>query len=260
MHLEERLHENVYLYSNVLSDPDRLLALVKELDSVDSVRPVLPEWKFWFTNSEDGSTFGSLKLANLENLESLESERKEDVNWVVNEIQSAVKKLSQTFYKDYGYQTKPNYSRSVGVSMYRPGCAMGAHFDAQGGDESVEWSIIIYPNDDYEGGELSFIIRPYDLRNPKNGYLRPADDVNRPSNSDLIDFTISPKKGQAVIFPPNHPYMHQVHLIKSGEKYIIPAFIYKPEFNIDDPKSREKYNYLSEYRTVGYPIKYLDED
>ena len=60
MYLEERLHENVYLYSDVLDDPDRLLQLINELDGIQEVHEVIPEWKFWFSSSEDGSAYGSL--------------------------------------------------------------------------------------------------------------------------------------------------------------------------------------------------------
>lgn len=260
MHLEERLHENVYLYSDVLEDPDRLLQLVHELDSVEEVHEVIPEWGFWFSSSEDGSAYGSLKVFNPERLDALTSDRKEDAAWVINQVKNAIEGVSEAFYRDYGKQGSPNVDSSGGVSMYRPGCTMGAHFDAQGGDESVEWSIIIYANDDYSGGEISFIIRPYDLRNPNNGHLRPRDDANHPLNKELVDFTVAPKKGQALVFPPTHPYMHQVHTVKEGQKYIIPGFIYKPEFDPKDPESREKYNFKSEYRKISLPIKYFDED
>lgn len=261
IHLEEKLHENVYLYSDVLDDPARLLSLIEELDEDESVQSVIPEWGFWFSNSKDGHSFGSKKDFNLDALNDLESDRKEDVMWVVQQIRSAIKNISEAFYRDHGEEGEPNISPFAGIMKYRPGCAMGAHFDAQAGDESLKWSIVVYVNDDYEGGELSFIIRPYDLRNPKNGHLRPADDVNDPSNAELVDFTIKPKAGQALIFPSTHPYKHQVHLMKSGDKYMFPGFIFQEEFDPNDPESREKYNSGSNYRDVNAgEIKYLDEE
>lgn len=261
MYLEKKLHENVYLYSEVLDDPKRLVSLIEELDEDESVHSVIPEWGFWFSNTQDGHSFGSKKDFNLEALSSLTSERKEDVEWVVGQIRGAVEKISEAFYVDHEEEGEPNISPFAGVMKYRPGCHMGPHFDAQAGDESLKWSIVVYLNDDYDGGELSFIIRPYDLRNPKNGHLRPFDDVNDPRNKELVDFTIKPKAGQALIFPSTHPYKHQVHTMKTGDKYMFPGFIFQREFDPNDPESREKYNSGSNYRDVNAsPIKYLDED
>jgi hypothetical protein len=260
MYLEEKLHENVYLYSEVLDDPARLVRLIEELDEDESVQAVIPEWGFWFSNTQDGHSFGSKKDFGLDALEGLESDRKADVEWVVGQIRGAIEKISAAFYEDHEEEGEPNVSPFAGMMKYRPGCDMGAHFDAQAGDESLKWSIIVYVNDDYDGGELSFIIRPYDLRNPKNGHLQPKKEATDPANKDLVDFTIKPKAGQALIFPSTHPYKHQVHLMKNGDKYMFPGFIFQREFDASSPESREKYNAGSGYRDVNAEIKYLDED
>lgn len=261
MHLEQKLHENVYLYSDVLDDPKRLVSLIEELDEDESVQSVIPEWGFWFSNTQDGHSFGSKKDFNLEGLESLDSDRAEDVRWIVSQIRGSIEKISEAFYKDHEESGEPNISPFAGVMKYRPGCAMGAHFDAQAGDETLKWSIVVYLNDDYEGGEISFIIRPYDLRNPKNYHLRPAPDLSDPSNKELVDFTLKPKAGQALIFPSTHPYKHQVHTMISGDKYMFPGFIFIDEYDQNDLDSRRKYNAGSAYKSVdGADIKYLDED
>jgi hypothetical protein len=155
MHLEKKLHENVYLYSDVLDDPKRLLALIEELDEDESVQSVIPEWGFWFSNTQDGHSFGSKKDFNLDALDELTSERADDVRWVVGQIRGAIENIANAFYKDHEEEGEPNISPFAGIMKYRPGCAMGAHFDAQAGDLSIKWSIVVYVNDDYDGGELS---------------------------------------------------------------------------------------------------------
>jgi hypothetical protein len=263
MHLEKKLHENVYLYENVIEDPKKLLALLEELDLDPTTHSTIPEWGFWFSNSADGHSFGSKKDFNLQNLSNIESERKEDVLWIVDQIRRAVKNVAEQFYVDKNLEGTPNISPFAGIMKYREGCFMGPHFDAQAGDESLKYSIVVYLNNDYEGGEISFIIRPYDLRNPKNGHLRPKDILNDSENKErnLVDFSLKPKAGSALIFPSTHPYKHQVHTIISGDKYIFPGFIFVDDYNPDDPISREKYNAGSKYRDVNsQDIKYLDED
>lgn len=258
MYLAERLHEEVYLYEDVISDPAKLVALVEELDADESVHSVIPEWGFWFSNSADGHSFGSKKDFNLDALSDLQSDRKADVEYVVSEIRGAIKNVSEAYYADRGLEGEPNISPFAGVMKYRPGCEMGAHFDAQAGDQTLKYSIVVYLNDNYEGGEISFIIRKPDLRNPKNSDLRPKADLNDPHNEGLIDFTLKPKAGSALIFPSTHPYNHQVHTILSGDKYMFPGFVFIDEFDIENPEHREKYNAGSSIAQES--TKYLDED
>lgn len=252
------LHEEVYLYEDVIEDPAKLVSLIEELDADESVYSVIPEWGFWFSNSADGHSFGSKKDFNLEGLSSLQSDRKEDVEYVVSQIRGSIKKVSEAYYKDRNLPGEPNISPFAGVMKYRPGCEMGAHFDAQAGDQTLKYSIVVYLNDNYEGGEISFIIRPYDLRNPKNSDLKPKTDLTNPQNDGLIDFWLKPKAGSALIFPSTHPYNHQVHKIYSGDKYMFPGFVFIDEFEINNPEHRKKYNAGS--AVAQETTKYLDED
>lgn len=259
MHLAKKLHEEVYLYEDVISDPKRLIELIEELDDDESVQSVIPEWGFWFSNSRDGHSFGSKKDFNPDALAELDSPRKDDVEFVVREIQNGVRGVAESYYRDRGIDGEPKISPFVGIMKYRPGCEMGAHFDAQAGDRSLKYSIVMYLNEDYEGGEISFIVRPYDLRNPKNSHLQPIPDADDPRNAELTDFTLKPKAGSALIFPSTHPFKHQVHIVKSGDKYIFPGFVFKDEFDPEDPASREFFNAGSLYEKPQENV-YFDEE
>ena len=260
MRLKEKLEDQIYLYENVLDDPKRLVELLEELDNDPSTHAAIPEWSFWFSNTKDGHSFGSKKDFEIPGLEGLESDRKEDVEWIINQVRGGIEKCARSYYKDRGFEEEPNISPFAGVMKYRPGCSMGAHFDAQSGDRTLKYSIIIYVNDDYEGGELSFIVRPYDLRNPKNHHLRPTDDANDPENKELTDFIYTPKAGEALVFPSTHPYKHQVHVVKSGDKYMIPGFCFVPEFDANDQDMKREYNQGGMYEDANENIRYMDEE
>jgi predicted 2-oxoglutarate/Fe(II)-dependent dioxygenase YbiX len=58
-------------------------------------------------------------------------------------------------------------------------------------------SAVIYLNDDYEGGELRF----------------PEQDV-----------MIKPEAGSVIVFPSVEPFYHQSMPLKTGTKYMVPAF------------------------------------
>lgn len=260
MHLAKKLHEEVYLYEDVIENPAELLELIESLDDDESVYPVIPEWGFWFSNSQDGHSFGSKKDFAPERIDEIAGNPKEEtVRYIVDSIKNGVKNVAESYYKDRGLEGAPNISPFTGIMKYREGCEMGAHFDAQAGDRSLKYSIVMYLNENYEGGEISFIIRPYDLRNPKNSDLQPIPDADDERNKELTDFTLKPKAGSALIFPSTHPFKHCVHVVKSGDKYIFPGFVFQDEYDPEDPESRERFNAGSLYEAPEEG-KYYDEE
>jgi 2OG-Fe(II) oxygenase superfamily len=255
IYLAEKLHEEVFLYENAIEDPKTLIKMIEDLDSVDEVHAVIPPWGRWLSNSNDGKTFGAKKDFNPDLVNTISEEYRETVQYIISEIQSGVKKVAEAYFKDREFDYEPNLSPFVGIMKYRPGCAMGAHFDAQAGDRTLKYSIVLYLNDDYEGGEISFIVRDYDLRDPEYSHLKPAEDIEDAKDSGLIDFWRKPKAGSALIFPSTHPYKHQVHIMKSGDKYMFPGFIFHPEYDQYDEESRKFFNAGSQYEPVVNPYE-----
>lgn len=237
MYLAEKLEENVYYYKNVIEDPAILISLIEDNDQNESIHPVIPEWGIWYSSSGDGKSFGGKKDFNPSGLVDIPEKEKEIAQYIMDVIQGAVKNVALSFIEDRGLDIEANISPFCGVEKYRKDCEMGAHFDRQAGDQSLLWSIVLYLNEDYEGGEISFVIREEDFRIPENGKFRPFSDINDPRNKDLISFWLKPEAGSALIFPSTEPYKHQVHLMKSGEKYIFPGFIFVEGY---DPFAQSK--------------------
>jgi hypothetical protein len=250
MFLAEKLHEQVFYYQDVIENSEELVALIEDLDSDETTHSVIPAWGKWLSNSGDGHAFGGKKDFDESRLAELDSPRKADVERVVKAIKAAVTDVATSYYRDRGFENSPNLSPFVGVMKYRPGCAMGAHFDAQAGDRTLKYSIVLYLNENYEGGEISFAIRDYDLRDTRFSDMKPLDDLDDPENEGRIDFWLKPKAGSALIFPSTHPFMHRVHTMREGDKYIFPGFVFIDEFDPNDPDSREKYNAGSAFEPV----------
>ena len=80
---------------------------------------------------------------------------------------------------------------------WQDGWSQHAHIDAVGPGESIEYSAVIYLNDNYEGGEIYF----------------PAYDV-----------CIKPQAGDLVCFPDNEKFVHGVKPILSGTRYTSPRW------------------------------------
>lgn len=81
-----------------------------------------------------------------------------------------------------------------------PGCGgLRVHYDAEW-ESGMAMSIVIYINDDYNGGDLAF-----------------------PDH----DFKVKPKAGSLLIFPATDDYIHGVEEVLDGpSRYAIPAFVY----------------------------------
>jgi hypothetical protein len=235
MKLEKKLHENVYYYTDVFTDAQNVIDLIEKLDGDERSYPAIPKWNNWNSSSKDGNIFGKKKDFNLSAVESLPLDVQVQADYIITEIRTAIQNVATSFVKDRELSGIPNISPFVGISKYVEGCAMGAHFDRQAGDNSLEYSIILYWNDDYEGGELSFIIKDEDLRLPQNSDLRPPDDADDPAVKEKVTFTVKPKANSALIFPSTDPYKHQVHLMKKGQKYITPGFIFVDGYVVGGP-------------------------
>lgn len=80
---------------------------------------------------------------------------------------------------------------------------MVGHHDLPG--EKFGITAVIYPNDDYEGGEIAFRISDENYQIAK-------------------EIEYKPVTGDIVIFPAEHPYYHGVRRIWNKAKYIIRAY------------------------------------
>jgi Rps23 Pro-64 3,4-dihydroxylase Tpa1-like proline 4-hydroxylase len=87
-----------------------------------------------------------------------------------------------------------NYS----LLRYSPGQYYREHYDGPTASaRSV--SVLIYLNDDYEGGEIEFI---------------------------NFNEKLKPKAGTVILFPSNYAYRHIAHPVVSGTKYVITTFLH----------------------------------
>jgi predicted 2-oxoglutarate/Fe(II)-dependent dioxygenase YbiX len=74
---------------------------------------------------------------------------------------------------------------------YNVGEYFGSHYDCHSTNKR-SIAVLIYLNDDYEGGELEFV---------------------------HFNLKIKPKAGTVILFPPNYPYRHVANAVTKGEKY-----------------------------------------
>jgi hypothetical protein len=197
----EILEEKVYYYTNVIEDPKKLVDAI-ENDNKD-------EWGEWASCSGQHYVYGTDKTI----------APSEGNDYIYKTLEKAFDDVARDYAKAQGITDEPKLFPQYPIKKYQSGTFMGAHFDQQEGDERLKVSFVMYLNDDYEGGEISFTIAS------PGGILvgsRPPADFSDAEKGENYTFAIKPKAGSIIVFPPSPPYHHSAHLVKSGEKIMIP--------------------------------------
>lgn len=230
MKLEKKFHENVFYYSNVFEDPQRIINILNELDDNEKTYPIITKWYKWLASNNSEDCFGEKKDLFYRNKDNIDGEEGLLVKYVIETMKESVDNICYTFFKDRGLEGTPNISPLLDMCKYTKGGSLGVHYDCQDGDRSLLYSIVMYFNNDYDGGEISFSIGSEQRKRPSNNI-----------NDKDIDFWIKPEPGSAVIFPSTYPYLHQSHPIKSGNKYMSTSFIFVDGYDPFNPDHIEKY-------------------
>jgi hypothetical protein len=203
---KEILEEKVYYYTDVIEDPKKLLEAI-ETDNAN-------EWGEWAACSGQHYIYGTNKT-----IEPSSEDNNEKDNYIYNTLKKAFDDVARDYAKAQGIPGEPKLFPQYPIKKYSAGTFMGAHFDQQEGDERLKVSFVMYLNDDYDGGEISFTIASPD------GVLQhssPDPDFAKAKEGSNYTFAVKPKAGSVIVFPPSPPYHHTAHLVKSGFKYMIP--------------------------------------
>jgi hypothetical protein len=201
----EILEEKVYYYTNVIEDPAKLVEAIDK----DNKDP----WGEWMACSGQHYVYGTDKTIYTPETND------EKNNYIYNTIKEAFDVVAKDYAVAQGITDEPKLFPMYPIKRYEPGTFMGAHFDQQEGDERLKVSFVMYLNDDYEGGEISFTISSPDGILQQAG---PTPDFAEAERTGNYTFAVKPKAGSIIVFPPSPPYHHTAHLVKSGLKYMVP--------------------------------------
>lgn len=222
--ISEKLHEKVYYYKNVVSDPEKLIKLIEDTEAEKYSKFITP-WEEWSACSGEMYVYGNHKRIKMLKLDEILQKCPEDIiedsKYIFNEIFAGFENVCLDYAEKVNEESKLILMTDTAIKRYEAGTFMGSHFDQQEGDKRLKYSLVMYLNDDYEGGQISFTI--------KDGVLTSTDhaaseDIDDPRNKERITFSLKPEAGSVIIFPSEPPYSHTAHLVKSGLKYMVPSF------------------------------------
>lgn len=208
------LDPNVIVFHNVIEDCDGLI------DYYEENAP----WRGWYGFGRQVEATGPT-IQGATTFPTWEEWKKQIIDEYDNPITSEELEYRNNVASGFYWATKfyieqtgivlPNWYTQVWcLARYIPdedlinndNLAMNFHTDYQLNDvdspgQKFGITAVFYPNDDYEGGEISF---------------RVAEN-----KKILKEFSYKPKAGDVVIFPANFPYYHAVNRIWGSPKYII---------------------------------------
>jgi hypothetical protein len=213
----EKIFDEIIVYKNYLPNADKITDILKRSEfSPRTESSLFQEWTGWYTF---GDQVSFPWMPNIEIDEILEKEfdvYNKDIDPEENEEEYVCKSLSSVFYnitkkylEETGYELPSWEKMGLTLCRYRRGesrYAMAYHTDyVKSKVESPGYKFgitcTIYLNDDYEGGEVTFLQK---------------------TTGQVIQY--KPNAGDIVFFPSGEPYYHGVNQITSGEKYFIRLF------------------------------------
>ena len=201
---KEHLFPGVWVYRNVIK---------KELDIQNRLENIIQNYNLNWNEATVGHKQKlpeyrdcfDFKIRKNENLD------KEESTIILNEIWQNVYDAQLPAVKDYSkmYTIEMNYWEAMNFIKYGPGQHFQEHAD-HGWSYICTVSLVAYPNDDYEGGELSF---------------------------GKLGISFKPKAGDLYLFPSTYLFSHRAMPVTSGIKYSIVTMLdynekaHTPEFH-----------------------------
>lgn len=191
-------------FLNIVDDPKLLVKKIEDLDLKiinNKNQTSLKSWEPWIYKY-DNPDLPILCMSKI--VPASDELNKHDIFYndqvkITEIFENAIQKSTDMYCNIYTNLSKSLKSkeRFAKLLKYSSGSMMPAHSD--NGYTSRILSLIVYLNDDYDGGELFF----------KN-----------------FDLTIKPKPGSVLCFPSSFIYLHEVKEIKFGVRYSYPVWFH----------------------------------
>lgn len=206
----EILDLGLVYYTNVIENPEVLIDQIENLDKDykekeyknTSVKP----WTPWTYGDEDNKLMFCWQkfIPQIDDIKTTDAYKKEQEN-ISSQLFGALEKTLKHYTTElYPFAEKNIKSREQTMHLlkYDESGHLPAHQDQ--GVSSRVLSVLLYLNDNYEGGEIEF------------------------KHSDI---KFKPKAGSVLFFPSNFLYVHEVYPVTRGPRYALPNWYHNIPFS-----------------------------
>jgi hypothetical protein len=201
--IADHKNDKIFYWKNVISNPSKILEDIDRLEKDESSYIKIEKWLPWTASDSNSNIYGDLKTFYPQNIYAQTINQQNDIDAynIINNCAIAFNMCFSLYFKEHGINIE-NYNIEYNwlvLKRWNIGSKMGPHFDGSYGKENkLEFTAILYFNDDYEGGELYF--------NDQNILLKP-------------------EAGSMVVFPGS--FTHEVKEIKGNYRYMMSISAYK---------------------------------
>lgn len=193
---------DIWYWDNVISCPNELVGFIEEIDLEEESYSRIMKWSEWTASNDNNVSYGLTKVIvpNSNNIRIENRKVEQKTRYIRNSISMALEMCMERYMKGRGLnQDKYALDQNIiNIKKWNTGQKMGPHADGQDGNYGLAYTMVMYLNDDYEGGEINF----------------PNHDVQ-----------IKPKAGSLVMFPATGEFIHEVKPILSGTRYTVPCSV-----------------------------------
>ena len=239
----EKLDPKTYYYTDAIENFDTFKQVWKDLDTLEQYPDSgVNVWNPWTSSNDKTFIYGETKTFDVNAINSLSGEVAEKSKYIYDAIMTTMYNVCKDYATSLGDFDEPRLFPTFNIKKYNTGMGMGAHFDQLDGDQTLRYSLVMYLNDDCDGGEISFQLKDYDGGwTSSEGWVRGAPAVDLDYDvavaDKAIDFGLKPKANSVVIFPAYAPYFHTAHVVKSGHKFMVPGHWIHNHMNLNSSQS-----------------------
>lgn len=194
----EQPEKNIIYFKGAIKNYQEIIDIVESISN-----DAISEWEPW---NGHGSTsrYGEIKHVKREKIVYINSDEDRAkaayaINGLTNKMSECMIEYADIFNIDrkalyYAVSLLTDPRTTMGINKYDQNAFMGAHVDFNEDNYYLAYTIVVYLNDNYEGGELYF--------------------------NDL-GIKIKPEAGSVIMYPSALPYTHQSMEITKGRKMLI---------------------------------------
>lgn len=254
-------HEKIWIFNNLIENPEEIIEYYENKSEWEKW------WVFgWVTTINIGrNVFEKFPTKEEWNKTFFIHQEKENFQ-ILNKILDPFYETTNLFFKENNILLEDYIFKSFSIAKWNKAQELGHHTDYMQErslipEDKFDTTVLFYLNEDFDGGEISFI--------------------ELDENLEIKWFyEHKPKAGDVVVFSTRHPIYHGVNPINSGRRYMIRTYWHttqKPDKKweegivkygeeewkkIQEEKSkklRNEENIYKYYKGRKFNIQYLDQ-
>ena len=188
-----KLEDQIVYFTQAIENPQALLDALDVAQNDESVHDVITPWVDWVSGDGD-HIYGKRRFVK----GSSNPLRPGNSQYIIETISDAMKKTATEYAKILNISdAHVDFGKDFVINEYATHEDMGPHVDWNEQNPDLEYSFVVYLNDNYVGGEIYW------------------------ENQGV---QVKPEAGSIVLFPSKEPYFHGVTSVTEGNKIFIPHY------------------------------------